>query len=145
MTISRRSSARLVSACKRALRIAMSARISGDPADIYQCGLSEGIQRVPKSVVGAGSTTGWGQALALYAQLADAFLLSLRGASAFDAMLPWMKAVPLHQQIVVASGARLLPWSLKACQSRSPNCSSASTRSQKTKRFASWAQKNHGR
>ena len=37
-------------------------------------------------------------------QLVDAFLLSLRSSSAFDAMLPWMKVLPLRQQIVVASG-----------------------------------------
>ena len=81
------------------------ARISGDDlADIYQLGLSEGIEQILKSVVDAGSTTGWGQPLSPYTQLTDAFLLSLRNASAFDTMLPWMKAVPLHQQIVVVSG-----------------------------------------
>jgi len=73
-----------------------------DPAG--QTAASKHIQQILKSVVAAGSTTGWGQPLAPYAQLVDAFLLSLRSASAFDAMLPWMKGVPLHQQIVVASG-----------------------------------------
>jgi HK97 family phage major capsid protein len=73
-----------------------------DPAG--QTATSKHIQQILKSVVAAGSTTGWGQSLAPYTQLVNAFLLSLRSASAFDAMLPWMKAVPLHQQIVVASG-----------------------------------------
>jgi HK97 family phage major capsid protein len=80
------------------------ARVSGDPAVSYELDLSEGVRQVLKSAVSAGSTTGWGQPLAPYTQLADAFLLSLRSVSAFDAMSPWMKAVPLHQQIVVASG-----------------------------------------
>src|SRR5262245_14545714 len=75
-----------------------------DAASLEQNGASERIQQILKSVVAAGSTTGWGQPLAPYAQLVDAFLLSLRSASAFDAMLPWMKVLPLHQQIVVASG-----------------------------------------
>ena len=79
-------------------------RVTGNPAGAHEYALSDTIQQVLKSVIAAGSTTGWGQPLAPYAQLADAFLLSLRSASAFDAMLPWMKAVPLHQQIVVASG-----------------------------------------
>jgi len=73
-----------------------------DPAG--QTAASKHIQQILKSVVAAGSTTGWGQPLAPYVQLVDAFLLSLRSASAFDAMLPWMKVLPLHQQIVVASG-----------------------------------------
>src|SRR5262245_61842588 len=73
-----------------------------DPAG--QTAASKHIQQILKSVVAPGSTTGWGQPLAPYVQLVDAFLLSLRSASAFDAMLPWMKVVSLHQQIVVASG-----------------------------------------
>jgi hypothetical protein len=78
--------------------------LTGSHSDVYQFSGSESIQRVLKSAVASGSTTGWAQALTPYAQLADAFLLSLRSGSAFDAMLPWMKAVPLHQQIIVASG-----------------------------------------
>jgi hypothetical protein len=77
-------------------------RVDGAPTG--QTFASQRIQDILKSVVAAGSTTGWGQPLAPYAQLVDAFLLSLRSASAFDAMLPWMKVLPLHQQIVVASG-----------------------------------------
>jgi hypothetical protein len=64
--------------------------LTGSHSDVYQFSGSESIQRVLKSAVASGTTTGWGQALTPYAQLADAFLLSLHGASAFDAMLPWM-------------------------------------------------------
>ena len=56
--------------------------LTGSQTDLHQCSGSKSIQRVLKSVVAPGSTTGWGQALTPYAQLADAFLLSLHSASA---------------------------------------------------------------
>jgi hypothetical protein len=59
-----------------------------------------------KAASAPGQTTGgaWGSDLAPYAQLQDAFLLSLRNVGVFDRMLPSMKAVPMHSQITVASG-----------------------------------------
>lgn len=63
------------------------------------------IKEVLKSAVGEGRTSGgWGGELAPFTQLADSFLLSLRNIGVFDAMLPFMLQLPLHQQITVASG-----------------------------------------
>src|SRR5262249_46824259 len=73
-----------------------------DPAG--QTAASKHIQQILKSVVAAGSTTGWGQPLAQSAYLVAAFFWSLLGFSAFDTMLQGRKGVPLHQQIAGASG-----------------------------------------
>ena len=62
------------------------------------------IVQAVKAAVDAGSTTGWGQPLAGYDTLAEGFLQSLRQASAFDAMLPSMRSVPMHTNVIVASG-----------------------------------------
>jgi HK97 family phage major capsid protein len=52
-----------------------------------------------------GTISGWGSPLAAYAQLQDAFLLSLRSVSAYEQMLPFMKSLPVNlQNIAVASG-----------------------------------------
>ena len=56
-----------------------------------------------KSVVDAGSTTNL-SSLAPCRQLSDQFVLSLRQFSCFDRMLPFFRAVPMHQQIAVVSG-----------------------------------------
>jgi hypothetical protein len=58
-----------------------------------------------KAAVLPGTSTGWGAQLGAYSQLADSFLLNLRQVSAFDALLPFTKSVPLgFQQIAVATG-----------------------------------------
>jgi hypothetical protein len=82
----------------------------GDSSTVI--GLAEKARALPqildalKAASGPGSTMGgaWGTELAPYRQLADAFLLSLRNVGAFDAMFPYMKQIPMHSQIVVASG-----------------------------------------
>ena len=56
-----------------------------------------------KAAVDAGTTSNL-SALAPYRQLSDAFVLSLRQFSCFDRMLPFFRAVPVHQQIAVISG-----------------------------------------
>jgi len=61
------------------------------------------IQDALKAASSPAQTSGgvWGGELSAYRQLADAFLLSLRNIGVFDRMLPFMKQVPLHSQIVV--------------------------------------------
>ena len=56
-----------------------------------------------KAAVDAGGTTNL-SGVAPYRQLSDAFVLSLRQFSCFDRMLPFFRAVPVHQQIAVISG-----------------------------------------
>jgi HK97 family phage major capsid protein len=64
------------------------------------------IQEVLKSAATPGTVSGWGSPLAPYAQLQDAFLLSLRSVSAFEQMLQFMKTVPVNlQNIAVATSA----------------------------------------
>ena len=60
-----------------------------------------------KTATTPGTTTGWGQPLAPYAQLQSSFLAALRSASAFENMLPFLRTVPvgLHNGVVVTSGA----------------------------------------
>jgi hypothetical protein len=61
------------------------------------------LKEVLKAAVEPGSTTGWGQQLANYNLLADAFLTSLRNVGVFDALLSFTKQVPLHTQIAITT------------------------------------------
>jgi hypothetical protein len=66
------------------------------------------LQRASPGQIGDGGTSpgGWGADLAPFANVATAWLESLRQVSVFDAMLPSMRRVPLQQQlIVVTAGA----------------------------------------
>jgi len=49
------------------------------------------------------STGSWGDDLSAYQTVAEGFLASLRNASAFDAMLPSMRVVPLRTRVVVTT------------------------------------------
>src|SRR5262245_58610323 len=63
------------------------------------------IQDSLKAATTAGTTTGatWAQPLAPYAQVADAFLASLRNFGCFDRALPFMKNIPPHTTAAVVS------------------------------------------
>lgn len=56
-----------------------------------------------KSPQAAGSMTGWAQPLAPFQNLATAFLASLTGVSAFDALWPSMLQAPLRMTVVAVS------------------------------------------
>jgi Phage capsid family len=64
------------------------------------------ILSVLKSATDPGSTTGWGSSLAEFSVLADAFLVSLRSASIFEAALPFtMRVPPMTTVRIVTTGA----------------------------------------
>jgi hypothetical protein len=68
---------------------------------------TDAIQAVLKTAVTSGTAVGgWGADLVQYDQLVAAFFESLRSASAFDFMMPFMRTVPRHSRVVsVTTGA----------------------------------------
>ena len=71
---------------------------------VLEAAASSGFKVVSKAAVVAGSTSGWGEPLAQYTLMQDAFLASLRNVSCYDAMLPSMINVPIRQKIAVLTG-----------------------------------------
>ena len=77
-------------------------------------GLLPEIQTVLKGAVGAGSiSSGELSPLHEFERMGEAYLATLRSASAFDALLPFMRNVPFRSKIVIstsgAAGAAIVP------------------------------------